>query len=85
MVLATHRGGARLASLAEVIEPAETDLSTVPEGSEVSDIDLISGIAAHDLYHAGQIQLLKQLGVKDSDRCTRRPLTTARLLLHLAA
>lgn len=29
--------------------------------STVSHVDLISGIAAHDLYHAGQIQLLKRL------------------------
>ena len=25
------------------------------------DVALLSGIAAHDLYHAGQIQLLKRL------------------------
>jgi hypothetical protein len=30
-------------------------------GSQLSDCFLISGIAAHDLYHAGQIQLLKRL------------------------
>jgi hypothetical protein len=28
----------------------------------VTNFDLIAGIAAHDLYHAGQIQLLKRLG-----------------------
>lgn len=32
-----------------------------PRGSAVTNLSLISGIAAHDLYHAGQIQLLKRL------------------------
>jgi hypothetical protein len=32
-----------------------------PAGSKVSNLELITGIAAHDLYHAGQIQLLKRL------------------------
>jgi hypothetical protein len=27
----------------------------------VSNLALVTGIAAHDLYHAGQIQLLKKL------------------------
>ena len=30
--------------------------------SRLTDFAVISGIAAHDLYHAGQIQLLKKLG-----------------------
>jgi uncharacterized damage-inducible protein DinB len=30
-------------------------------GSKVSNLSLLSGVAAHDLYHAGQIQLLKRL------------------------
>ena len=30
-------------------------------GSPFSNADLIAGIAAHDLYHAGQIQLVKKL------------------------
>jgi hypothetical protein len=33
----------------------------VPTGSKVSTLTLISGIASHDLYHAGQIQLIKRL------------------------
>jgi hypothetical protein len=41
-----------------------SDLSFVPADSKVSNLELISGIAAHDLYHAGQIQLLKRLGAK---------------------
>ncbi len=31
------------------------------KGSKVSMISILTGIAAHDLYHAGQIQLLKRL------------------------
>lgn len=34
---------------------------TAPGGGNVTYWHLISGIAAHDLYHAGQIQLLKRL------------------------
>ncbi|HSB70112.1 MAG TPA: DinB family protein [Candidatus Methylomirabilis sp.] len=37
------------------------DLQAIPPGSKVSNLTLISGIAAHDVYHAGQIQLLKRL------------------------
>jgi hypothetical protein len=37
------------------------DLSRTPPGSKVSNFALLSGVAAHDLYHAGQIQLLKRL------------------------
>jgi uncharacterized damage-inducible protein DinB len=37
------------------------DLGRVPRGSKVSNAAIISGIAAHDVYHAGQIQLLKRL------------------------
>lgn len=52
----THR------SLRSAIErmPA-VDLERKPRGSTVSNFALIAGIAAHDLYHAGQIQLLKRL------------------------
>ena len=39
----------------------DRDLPVTPRGSTVSNADLLSGIAAHDLYHAGQIQLLKRL------------------------
>jgi hypothetical protein len=45
----------------EVAELSATDLSRTPAGSQVSNFALLSGIAAHDLYHAGQIQLLKRL------------------------
>jgi hypothetical protein len=37
------------------------DLSRTPPGKKVSNFALLSGVAAHDLYHAGQIQLLKRL------------------------
>lgn len=37
------------------------DLARTPPGKKVSNFDLLAGIAAHDLYHAGQIQLLKKL------------------------
>jgi hypothetical protein len=36
-------------------------LAQKPKGSKVSNLALVTGIAAHDLYHAGQIQLLKKL------------------------
>ena len=37
------------------------ELYATPPGKKVSNFVLLSGIAAHDLYHAGQIQLLKRL------------------------
>jgi uncharacterized damage-inducible protein DinB len=37
------------------------DLSNRPKGSKITNGYLLRGIAAHDLYHAGQIQLLKKL------------------------
>jgi uncharacterized damage-inducible protein DinB len=36
-------------------------LHEVPAGSMTSNAALIAGIAAHDLYHTGQVQLLKRL------------------------
>ncbi len=52
----THQ---RLLKAGADLKPAEIDF--VPSGSKVSNAFLITGIAAHDLYHAGQIQLLKRL------------------------
>ena len=40
---------------------APADLTRTPPGKKVSNFALLSGAAAHDLYHAGQIQLLKRL------------------------
>jgi uncharacterized damage-inducible protein DinB len=45
----------------ELVQLVSRDLRTTPARSRVSNFDLIAGIAAHDLYHAGQIQLLKKL------------------------
>lgn len=39
----------------------DADLETIPEGSKTRVIDLVLGVARHDIYHAGQIQLLKRL------------------------
>jgi hypothetical protein len=36
-------------------------LHEVPAGAKTSNAALIVGIAAHDLYHTGQVQLLKRL------------------------
>lgn len=36
-------------------------LDAAPPGGETLVVDLVAGIIAHDLYHAGQIQLLKRL------------------------
>ncbi len=37
------------------------DLYGIPPGSRVNVLTVVLGIAAHDVYHAGQIQLLKRL------------------------
>jgi hypothetical protein len=37
------------------------NLGDKPSESKVSNLELITGIASHDLYHAGQIQLLKRI------------------------
>ena len=44
-----------------VLRLSGRDLSRTPRGSKISNFALLSGAAAHDLYHAGQIQLLKRL------------------------
>jgi hypothetical protein len=36
-------------------------LDRVPRGSKTTARRLIAGIAFHDVYHAGQIQLIKKL------------------------
>jgi hypothetical protein len=38
-----------------------SDLAGIPGGSSLSRGEFIAGVAAHDVYHAGQIQLLKRL------------------------
>jgi hypothetical protein len=47
-----------------VMQLSPGDLPRTPSGSKVSNFALLSGAAAHDLYHAGQIQLLKRLQPK---------------------
>jgi hypothetical protein len=39
----------------------DKDLRYIPSNSKVNNLKLITGVASHDLYHAGQIQLLKRL------------------------
>lgn len=39
----------------------DADLDAVPAGSKTTVQDLVLGAAYHDIYHAGQIQLLKRL------------------------
>jgi hypothetical protein len=48
------------------------DLAMTPPTSKVSNFALLSGVAAHDLYHAGQIQLLKRLSAASGARGTTR-------------
>jgi DinB superfamily len=43
-----------------IADLAPTDLAIVPAGGTTSHFALVSGIAAHDVYHAGQIQLIKR-------------------------
>jgi hypothetical protein len=40
---------------------SDADLSKIPPESKVSAGAIVRGIASHDIYHAGQIQLLKRL------------------------
>jgi hypothetical protein len=49
----------RLRQAVTALSPAE--LRHTPRGTKFSNFSLLSGIAAHDLYHAGQIQVLKRL------------------------
>lgn len=55
----THR---TLRAAVAAVDPRLLD-KRPPKGSATTRA-LITGIAAHDLYHAGQIQLLKRLGGK---------------------
>ena len=48
---------------AAVLRLSAKDLPRMPPGKKVSNFALLSGVAAHDLYHAGQIQLLKRLSL----------------------
>ncbi|HTY39368.1 MAG TPA: DinB family protein [Bacteroidota bacterium] len=49
-------------SVLEAVASLRADqLLQKPVGSNVSTLAIIAGIASHDVYHAGQIQLLKRL------------------------
>jgi uncharacterized damage-inducible protein DinB len=48
-----------LRTAAAAVRPADLDTGSAQRG--VTKRALLTGIAAHDLYHAGQIQLLKRL------------------------
>ena len=49
-------------SLMEAISGlSDGELLKTPTGSKVNNLAIITGIASHDVYHAGQIQLLKRL------------------------
>ena len=52
----THR---TMVAAIQSLEPAA--LWRIPKNSKVSTEAIIRGIASHDVYHAGQIQLLKRL------------------------
>lgn len=47
--------------VATVANVRPDDLLVKPNGSQFTNLQTISGIAMHDVYHAGQIQLLKRL------------------------
>lgn len=47
--------------LIDSVARCKIDLGKIPAGSSTAFRDLAIGAAAHDLYHAGQIQLIKRL------------------------
>jgi uncharacterized damage-inducible protein DinB len=65
-----ERAHRRLRSAIAALPPAH--LSRRARGANTSNRFLIQGIAAHDLYHAGQIQLLKRLQPARTARRRRR-------------
>jgi hypothetical protein len=44
-----------------IVEITAEKLHALAPGGKVTCLEIVSGIAAHDVYHAGQIQLLKRL------------------------
>jgi hypothetical protein len=52
------------------------DLGTRPRGSRVSTRAIVAGVAMHDVYHAGQIQLVKRLARGKEPRRARTVLRT---------
>lgn len=54
--------GAMHQALVEVVGAlTDRDLDRAATGASVTPFELIAGVAAHDLYHAGQIQVIKRL------------------------
>ena len=53
---------ARLRAAVEGLRPA--DLPSAPPGSNVTTAAIVSGIALHDVYHAGQIQQIRGIYAK---------------------
>lgn len=51
---------------AAVADLPPRDLQKIPRDSKVNTAAIIYGIALHDVYHAGQIQLLKRLAAQES-------------------
>lgn len=44
-----------------VAQLTDHDLARSPKGTTVTNLAIIVGITSHDVYHAGQIQILKRL------------------------
>ncbi|MCI0640107.1 MAG: DinB family protein [Gemmataceae bacterium] len=49
---------------AAVADYSPKDLQKIPKGGTFTAREVIAAIAAHDLYHAGQIQILKRLAAE---------------------
>jgi len=58
LLLLEHTHATLRAAVARIRHSA---LTRKPPGSKVTTAAMIAGIAAHDFYHAGQIQLIKRL------------------------
>jgi hypothetical protein len=52
-------------------------LDDIPKGGKVRCMTLIHGVAMHDVYHAGQIQLLKRLQIPQAMPKTARAARTS--------
>jgi hypothetical protein len=54
--------------LRETVEAMfDSELPRIPGGSTISNAFILTRPAAHDVYHAGQIQLVKKLSRGDAD------------------
>lgn len=60
LLVSEHR---KLRRVIAAVKPAA--LARTARGHKTTNLELIRGIACHDLYHAGQIQLLKRLAEVD--------------------